>query len=210
MIKPLIAVCAMAVVAANAVALEGDIQAGEQKAQSCAACHGPQGNSVVPSFPKLAGQGLLYNVKQLKDIKSGLRPVPEMAGLLDNLDEQDFADIGAYYAAQTPTIERADPELVARGEQIYRGGIHERGVPACSGCHAPAGEGNAPAVYPRLAGQYADYTASQLRGFRAAADGREGRANDGDDARTMRSIAFRMSDSEIEAVSSYISGLFMK
>ena len=210
MIKPLIAVCAMAVMAGSALALEGDVQAGEQKAQTCAACHGPQGNSAVPSFPKLAGQGAPYTVKQLKDIKSGLRPVPQMAGLLDNMDEQDFADIAVYYATQQPTIEKAAPDLVTLGERIYRGGVSERGVPACSGCHAPAGEGNAPAVFPRLAGQHAEYTASQLRAFRAAADGRDGRANDGDDARTMRTIAFRMSDREIEAVSSYIAGLYLQ
>lgn len=194
---------------ANGLALAaGDATAGKAKTTACATCHSADGNSQSPAFPKLAGQNAKYLLKQLKDIQSGARSVPTMAGQLDNMSEQDLADIAAYYASQTITVGQAKEALVAKGEAIYRGGIHDRQIPACSGCHSPSGQGNAPAGFPALGGQYADYTAAQLKAFRAAADGDpNGRANDGDEARTMRSIAIRMTDSEIEAVASYIAGL---
>ena len=185
----------------------GSIEAGATLyAKHCSQCHGKDGNSPAPSFPKLAGQGERYLIKQIKDIKSGARPVPMMAGQTDNLSDQDIADIAAYYASKTSTTGQADPALVEKGEAIYRGGIAERGIPACSACHSPTGAGMAAAGFPSLAGQYAEYTAAQLKAFRAAKDGREGRDNDGE-AMVMRTIAFKMSDSEIEAVSSFIQGL---
>ena len=129
--------------------------------------------------------------------------------MLVGMDAQDFADIAAYYASQQTAVGQANPELAALGESIYRGGIRAKDVPACAACHSVTGSGNAPAGFPLLRGQHAGYTASQLRDFRAAADGDpEGRSNDGDDTRTMRTIAYRMSDREIEAVSTYIEGLY--
>ncbi len=203
-----VSLAASPALAAGKSAIAGDPAAGRGKTAACAACHGADGNSAAADYPKLAGQGEKYLVKQLKDIRSGARPVPVMTGQLDGMSEQDLADIAAYYASKAVTIGQADPELVALGETIYRGGIRERGIPACAACHAPDGSGVAAAGFPLLSGQHAKYTAQQLQMFRAAADGDDsGRKNDGDELRTMRTIAFRMSDREIEAVASFVQGL---
>ncbi|MDR7052671.1 cytochrome c553 [Pseudomonas koreensis] len=181
----------------------GDAAAGQAKAAVCGACHGPDGNSMAPNFPKLAGQGERYLDKQLHDIKSGKRVVLEMTGLLTNLTDQDLADISAYFASQKGSVGAADPKIVARGEALFRGGNLEKGLPACTGCHSPNGAGNAAAGFPHLGGQHAQYIAKQLTDFRKEVDGR---ANDGD-AMTMRTIARKLSDEDIAAVSSYIQGL---
>ncbi len=204
--KRLLVLVASLVLAGSAVA--GDAAAGKAKSQSCAACHGADGNSAAPNFPKLAGQNERYLIKQMKDIQSGARPVPTMAGQLDGKSEQDLADIAAYFASKNGSTGQADPELATLGAAIYRGGISDREIPACAACHSPSGKGNSAAGFPALAGQHAAYTAAQLRAFRAGADGDpQGRHNDGEEAQTMRSIAFGMSDREIEAVSSFIQGL---
>lgn len=117
----------------------GDATAGQTKAAVCGACHGPDGNSAAPNFPKLAGQGERYLLKQMQDIKGGKRTVIEMTGLLNNLSDQDLADIAAYFSSQKGSIGQADPKLVARGEALFRGGNLELGMPACTGCHAPDG-----------------------------------------------------------------------
>lgn len=179
----------------------GDAAAGQTKVAVCGACHGADGNSMVPNFPKLAGQGERYLLKQLKDIKSGNRQVVEMTGLLTNLDEQDLADIAAYFAKQKGSVGQADPKLVERGEAIFRGGNLAAGMPSCTGCHSPNGAGNNQAGFPRLGGQHAKYTATQLTNFREGV-----RQNDGD-TMIMRSIAAKLSNKDIEAVSSYIQGL---
>ncbi|CAN2981959.1 Cytochrome c4 [Pseudomonas sp. PM2] len=181
----------------------GDATAGQAKAAVCGACHGPDGNSPAPNFPKLAGQGERYLTKQMQDIKSGKRTVLEMTGLLTNLSDQDLADIAAYFASQKGSVGAADPKLVARGEQLFRGGNLEKGLPACTGCHSPNGAGNATAGFPHLSGQHATYIAKQLTDFRKE---EAGRANDGD-AMTMRTIARKLSDEDIAALSSYIQGL---
>lgn len=204
--KSLLIMIAVLMVSGPAVALKGNANAGQSKAASCAACHGADGNSAAPMFPKLAGQGERYLIKQIYDIKSGARPVAMMAGQVDNMSEQDIADIAAFYASKTISSGQADPALVEKGAAIYRGGIADRGVPACAGCHSPTGNGMAAAGFPALAGQHGDYIVAQLTAFRAAADGREGRDNDGD-AKIMRSVAFKISDSEIAAVASFIQGL---
>jgi len=179
----------------------GDAAAGQGKVAVCGACHGADGNSPAPNFPKLAGQGERYLLKQLKDIKSGARPVLEMTGQLDNFNEQDLADIAAWFASQKMTVGAADAELVARGESLFRGGKLAEGMPACTGCHSPQGSGNSAAGFPHLGGQHAQYTAKQLTDFR------EGdRVNDGD-AMIMRSIAAKLSNKDIAAISSYIQGL---
>jgi cytochrome c553 len=184
----------------------GDPAAGEQKAATCSACHGADGNSAVPTFPKLAGQGAKYLLKQMQDIRDGARSVPTMAGQVDNMTDQDLADIAAYYASQPGSGGQADPALLALGEKVYRGGILERNVAACTACHSPNGGGNAPAGFPALAGQHAEYTAAQLRAYRQGYEDPAGRTNDGD-TRIMRTTAFGLSDLEIEAVSSYVAGL---
>jgi cytochrome c553 len=187
----------------------GDAAAGQGKVAACAACHASDGNSPAPTFPKIAGLGEKYLLKQLQDIKSGVRPVPEMTGQLDAMSDQDLADIAAYYNAQTRQLSGSKEVKLELGESIYRGGNVHTGVAACIGCHSPSGNGNAPAGYPALGGQFADYIAKQLRAFRTAAHDAEdpsGRSNDGD-AQVMRGVAARMTDQEISAVANYIAGL---
>lgn len=198
--------CAQSVYSAELMPA-GDAAAGEAQTMVCAACHGADGNSAVPTFPKLAGQGQKYLYKQLQDIRDGARPVPTMAGQLDGKSNQDLADIAAYYAAQSRTGGQTDPELLALGEAVYRGGIPERDVAACTACHSPTGAGNAPAGFPALAGQHAEYIAAQLVAYRRGYEDETGRINDGD-TRIMRITAFGLSDREIEAVSSYAAGLY--
>jgi len=186
--------------------IKGDAAAGEAKAVTCGACHGVDGNSAVPNFPKLAGLGEKYLLKQMKDIRDGRRPVAAMAGQVDNMTDQDLADIAAFYDAKERTSEMADEDLVALGRKVYMSGIMERKVAACSGCHSPSGKGNGPAGFPGLAGQHADYIAAQLKMFRTGYESPEGRTNDGD-SKIMRTTAFELSDLEIKAVASYASGL---
>lgn len=184
----------------------GDAARGKSLAVTCGACHGADGNSPAPAFPKLAGQGEKYLLKQMKDIRDGARPVPTMAGQVDNMSDQDLSDIAAFYASQARSGGQADPELLALGEKVYRNGVLERNVAACTACHSPNGNGNAPAGFPALAGQYAEYTAAQLRAYRQGYEDPAGRTNDGD-TRIMRTTAFGLSDMEIEAVASYVAGL---
>ncbi|MBC9248740.1 cytochrome C [Pseudomonas alcaligenes] len=182
-------------------AIVGDAKAGQAKTAVCGACHGPDGNSAAPNFPKLAGQGERYLRKQIHDIKGGKRQVLEMTGILNNLSEQDIADIAAYFASQKMGVGAADPKLVDAGEALFRGGKVEEGMPACTGCHSPNGAGNAAAGFPHLGGQHATYVAKQLTNFREGE-----RTNDGD-TMVMRSIAAKLSNKDIAAVSSYIQGL---
>lgn len=185
---------------------QGDAEAGKAMTTVCAACHGADGNSADPGFPKLAGQGEPYLFKQLMDIRDGARPIPSMVGQLDGKSDQALADIAAYYAEQSITSSQTDPAMVALGEKVYRAGIADRKVAACTACHSPTGQGNAPAGYPRLAGQHPAYIATQLRAYRQGYEDPQGRTNDGD-TRIMRSNAFGLSDKEIEAVASYAAGL---
>lgn len=206
--KKVVILCALLVgFAQTGVSAEsGDAAAGKEKVVACSACHGSDGNSLAPSFPKLAGLGEKYLLKQLKDIRDGARPVPTMAGQLDAKSDQDLADMAAFYAAQVRSGGKADPELIKLGAKVYRGGVAERNVAACTACHSPNGNGNGPAGFPSLAGQHADYIAAQLKAYRQGYEDDAGRTNDGD-AKIMRTIAFNLSDKEIEAVSSYIAGL---
>ena len=179
----------------------GDAKAGQAKAAMCGACHGADGNSAAPNFPKLAGQGERYLLKQMNDIKSGNRNILEMTGLLTNMSEQDMADIAAYFASQNMGVGAADPALVKAGEALYRGGKLAEGMPACTGCHSPNGAGNDAAGFPQLGGQHAQYVAKQLTDFREG-----NRTNDGD-SMMMRAVAAKLSNKDIQAISSYIQGL---
>jgi cytochrome c553 len=183
-----------------------DASAGKDQSAVCSACHGADGNSAVPTFPKLAGQGERYLLKQLQDIRDGARPVPTMVGQLDGKSDDDLANLAAFYASQPATGGQTNPELLALGEKVYRAGIAERQVAACTACHSPRGKGNAPAGYPALGGQHAEYIATQLKMYRKGYEDETGRTNDGD-TKIMRTTAFGLSDKEIEAVASYISGL---
>ena len=187
----------------------GDAAAGKDKAASCVACHGPDGNSIAPNFPNLAGQSESFLYKQLKDFKAGKRSDPTMDAMIMPLDDQTMQDVSAFFAGQTLKPGQADPALVDAGKAIYKGGIAEIGVPACMACHGPAGNGNPGAGFPQLASQRATYTEKQLKDFRSAAQNTGavpvGRNNDA--SKMMRNAMKRMSDPEIKAVAQYIQGL---
>ena len=184
----------------NALAA-GDPVAGKAKAAVCASCHGPDGNSVNPEWPKLAGQHDGYTAKQIRDFKAGAaRSNALMAPMIAGLSDRDIDDIAAYYAVQSSTGGFASEALHALGERIYRGGNAQAGVPACIACHGPRGDGNGPAGFPRLAGQHAVYTAKQLEDWRTGA-----RSNDPNE---MMADAVRyLTPEEMKAVSEYIAGL---
>ena len=164
----------------------------------CAACHGPDGNSPTPNFPKLAQQHPQYLVKQLIEFKSDKRENAIMKGMASTLSEEDMKNIAYWVAGNKAKPGFAkDKDLAALGERIYRGGIADRQVPACAGCHGPAGAG-IPAQYPRLSGQHADYVVAQLTGFRDGA-----RKNN----LPMTQVAAKLNDKEIKALADYVAGL---
>ncbi len=178
----------------------GNASAGKGKAAVCAACHGADGNSPSDMFPKLAGQGEAYLVKQLQDFKSGKRKNAVMAPMVANLSDQDIADLAAYFSSNKRTPGAVKKELLAQGKQIYRAGNKASGVPACMACHGPTGAGMPAAKWPALSGQHSKYVAAQLQAFAAGT-----RSNDPNSM--MRDIAKKLTAEEIEAVSSYVSGL---
>jgi cytochrome c553 len=180
---------------------EGDVEAGKTKSATCAACHGVDGNSVNPEWPKLGGQHEGYLVQQLLYFADGERDNETMKGMAANLTEQDRADLAAYFASQEVSYGTADPELVELGERIYRAGNAESGVAPCMGCHGPNGAGNPPANYPALRGQHAKYVENQLHGFA------EGNRINENSIKMMQLIARRMTNREIRAVASYVQGL---
>jgi len=176
-----------------------DLTQGSAKfAAVCAACHGADGNSGTPANPKLAQQHPEYLIKQLQEFRNGKRPSPVMQGFAAQLSDADVKNIAYWAGSQKAKAGFAkDKELVALGERIYRGGVADRQVAACAGCHSPNGAG-VPSQYPRLSGQHADYTTTQLVGFRDGA-----RKN----SLQMTQIAARLNDREIRAVADYIAGL---
>jgi cytochrome c553 len=185
---------------------EPDVAKGQQlAAQVCAACHAPDGNSAQPANPVLAGQHAEYTFKQLSNFKPQEGKPAErrsdiMAGMVANLSPEDMSSLAAYFQGQKPAPRAArDAALVKLGQEIYRGGVLSKNVAACTACHGPNGAG-VPAQFPRVAGQFVEYTTAQLRAFRSGE-----RANDPN--RMMRAIAERLSDREIAAVAEYISGL---
>lgn len=184
---------------------KGDAAAGQGKSAICAACHGMDGNSTVPNWPKLAGQHESYLTRQASLIKAGARMVPEMAGITPGLSEQDIKDISAYFASQEISGGVADESKVELGQRIYRAGNAESGVPACMACHGPAGEGNPLSGYPALAGQHSVYTAKALTRFRAGENWGEKDAP----SQIMNGSAAELTDEEIEAVASYLQGLHL-
>jgi cytochrome c553 len=200
---------------AHGPAQPGDAAAGATKAAACGACHGIDGNSSDPQYPKLAGQHERYTARHLALFKSGERNNPIMLGFAAPLSPQDMRDIGAHYAAQKPLPGIADETPIADGpnqgrkfyevgERLWRGGDAERGIPACMACHGPAGHGNPGPAYPALAGQHAAYTATQLTAFR---DGQV--LGSGENANAvMSAVSKYLSDEEIQALATYIQGLY--
>ena len=185
-----------------ALAQEGSVEAGRTKSSTCAACHGADGNSVTPDWPMLAGQHPAYIVRQIKAFKAGERTDVTMKPFADLLSDQDMLDVAAYFASQTPTPKGADPSLVGLGQQIYRGGIPERGVAACIACHGPTGDGNPLAAYPRVSGQHATYVAKALNAYKSG-----DRVSDTDLNQMMRNEAEHLTEDEIKALASYVQGL---
>jgi len=183
-----------------------DLAKAKQIAETvCVACHGADGNSALPANPILAGQGADYLLKQLTEFKAAdgkpaLRNNAIMGGMAATLSAEDMVSMAHYFSQQKrKPASASDEKLVAAGKVIWRKGDFDKGIPACAGCHGPAGAG-VPAQYPRLAGQYAEYTELQLKNFRS-----EERSND--PGKMMRTIADKLSDKQIKAVSDYIAGL---
>ena len=185
--------------AAKAVAAKPDLGKGSAKyEQVCASCHGADGNSGTPANPKLAGQHPEYLVKQLQEFKSGKRKNAIMAGFASTLTDDDMRNIAYWAASQKAKPGFAkDKVQVALGERIYKGGIQDRQIAACAGCHSPTGAG-LPSQYPRLAGQHAEYVTSSLISYR------EGGRNN---SVQMTQVAAKLNDREIKAVADYIAGL---
>lgn len=181
----------------NLVLAQGDAAAGQAKSALCASCHGADGNSQLAINPKLAGQSANYMVKQLQDFKSGARPGATMSAMVLSLSDQDMEDIAAWYSSQESTVEGADPASLELAETLYRAGNSEISVAACSACHSPTGKGNAPAGFPSLSGQHSAYTLQQLKDFRSGV-----RQN-----AMMQTVVERLTDTELEALASYVSGL---
>ncbi|NBQ92048.1 MAG: cytochrome c4 [Betaproteobacteria bacterium] len=175
-----------------------DLAKGQATAAVCSACHTIDGSRGSPANPILAGQHPEYLVKQLQEFKAGKRKNAIMAGFAATLSEDDMRNVAAFYASKQAKPGAAkDKDLAALGEKIYRGGIADRNIPACAGCHSPTGAG-IPAQYPRVGGQHGDYTEAQLLAFRSGARG---------NSTQMMQIAAKMNDREIKAVSDYINGL---
>lgn len=205
---------AIALTEAHGPAVAGDAAAGAAKAAVCAACHGADGNSMVPMYPKHAGQNEAYVARQLALYKDGSRADPVMMGFASTLSPQDMRDLGAYFATLSMTPGIADDSEITDGpnagrkfyevgQALYQGGDMKRGIPACLACHGPSGRGNPGSAYPALAGQHAEYTVKHLQGFRSGiAWGR------GDNENTiMVDVAKQLTDEEISSLASYLEGL---
>ncbi len=192
----------LALIAIHPYAQETNMDAGE-KVELCASCHGRDGNSIMPEWPKIAQQNKRYLVKQMLDFQQGedgRRYNETMSTFMEQYTLEDIEEIAAYYSGQKVTIGEADEQLLERGQQIYRGGDFEKGITACIACHGPHGLGNLQAGFPLLSGQHPAYTVTELLNFKTGK-----RANDLN--HIMQDIAKRMDQSDMEAVANYIYGL---
>ena len=196
-VHPALLVLALALVSWTAQGA-GSAQAGKEKAATCSACHGPDGNSLQDIYPQLAGQHAAYLEAQLRAYQTGTRQNALMAPMAVSLSAQDIADLAAFYAQQPPQPGTAREELVELGKRVYRVGNSDSGAPACTACHGPGGNGNPLAGYPKLAGQHPAYSVTQLKAYRTGE-----RVN-----AVMQAIAARLSDPEINAVADYMHGLY--
>jgi cytochrome c553 len=191
--------------------ITGSAEAGAAKAAVCVACHGPNGNSANPEWPSLAGQNAVYLREQLAMFKAKKRNNPIMQPIIEPLSEQDFADVAAYFAAQTPAGLEADPSYWKAGEALYKSGDAARGIPSCAACHGPAGQGNLAAGYPALRAQHSVYTVKQLQDYLT-----QNRYRDPADpavvhstrnSTMMTTIAARLTPEDIRNLASYLQGL---
>jgi len=178
----------------------GNAEAGKEKAAMCAACHGPDGNSLIDIYPKLAGQHSDYLIKQLKEFKSGARKNPIMMGMAAGLSEQDMADIASYYQSVGMTEGTSTEESVLVAQDLYRGGDMERKIASCMSCHGPRGNGSGLARFPKISNQHAPYLEAQLKSFRSGE-----RKNDPQSM--MGDTTAKLTDAEISALATYLGGL---
>jgi cytochrome c553 len=179
---------------------EGSAEAGQAKSATCVACHGVDGNSANPEWPKLAGQHRPYIVKQLKAFKSGARQNALMAPMATGLSDGDMEDLAAYFSSQTANGLEADASKVSAGQRLYRSGDTERGIAACASCHGPTGHGNPVAQYPSIRSQHATYVEAQLKAYRSG-------TRQTDQNQMMRGVTHLMTDEQIAAVAAYVQGL---
>lgn len=182
---------------------QGSAEAGAAKAATCAACHGPAGNSSNAEWPKLAGQSSRYIYEQLQQYKAGARQDPLMSPMAAPLSEEDMRDLAAYFSQQSAGPGVASPTVVETAQKLYRAGNPATGVTACAACHLPNGAGAQAAAYPRIGGQQPVYVAKRLRAYRDAAKTELADGN----YKIMAEVAGKLSDAEIEALASYVSGL---
>ncbi|MFB9137328.1 c-type cytochrome [Vibrio olivae] len=197
----------VSVLASFSVWAQGNIEAGKAKSQTCVACHGADGNSIMNIYPKLAGQHATYLEKQLQDLKLGMttqgeqgRYDPVMSAMAAPLSKQDMADLAAYYAS-LPISKNSTPEsVVTKGKTLYTAGDAERGLTACIACHGPRGNGTKLSGFPKISGQHAEYVKLQLEKFREGARGNDMNA-------MMQDIAKKLTDDDIETLSQYVGGL---
>ena len=198
--KWLVTVSIVLVLASGMAQAVGDAAAGKVKSVTCVACHGPDGNSPIPVWPKLAGQHSSYILKQLKAFKSGERKNDLMTPMAAPLTDEDLLNLAAYFSGQKQNQGSAAADKVKLGEKIYRAGNAVTGVAPCMGCHGPGGLGNPAAVFPRISGQHAAYAEKSLKDFRS-------KMGSNDTQKMMQGAAAKMSDDEIAAVAQYIQGL---
>jgi cytochrome c553 len=187
----------------------GKVSNGATKTAVCTACHGPNGNSVNPEWPRLAGQSAVYIAEQLKLFKAQVRTNPVMQPLAAGLSDQDINDVAVYYEAQTPQGLEADPSYWKAGEALYRRGDSSRNIPACEACHGPGGRGNLAAGYPALRAQQSVYVVKQLNDYASGArySGAKNPAQPSRNGAMMLAIAKRLTPEQIRDVASYVQGL---
>lgn len=195
--KTILTLMTIGLIATTGYSPAASVRAGKDKAQVCSGCHGEGGKGANPLFPKLAGQNIKYLTLQLRYFKDQTRNVPAMNAVVSTLTDEDIADLSAYFSANSPQPEpgEAPPE----GRTIYHSGLADSQVPACSACHGPEGQGNGPAGFPLLKGQYSAYTVKALTDFASGVRGA--------DKSPMRTIAQRMTEDQMKAVAAYIGTL---
>jgi len=196
--------------AQTAAVIKGSAEAGAAKAIACTACHGPNGNSVNPEWPRLAGQNAAYLTGQIKLVRDAKRKVLLMAGIASTLSDQDIADIAAYFSVQTPVGLEADPGTYQVGAKLFRNGDATRGIPACMACHGPSARGNPAAGYPALRAQHGIYIAKQLSDYASLArytKDDKGQMQGSANSVMMQAIASRLTETDRNSLASYLQGL---
>jgi len=184
----------------NIAIAQGNIEAGKEKSGTCVACHSVDGNSQSDLYPKIAGQHESYIEKQLMQFKSGERNDPVMGSMVAALSKQDMQDLAAYFGSQVATPETVSPEIAATGRDLYMGGDKKRGIPGCTACHGPRGNGLALAKFPKISNQHPAYIKAQLEKFRS-------NARNNDPNGMMTDVAAKLTDADIKLLSEYISAL---